>query len=214
MLTYIQTFFNYIVANISYSWVVFLMTIESSFIPFPSEAVIPPACYAAYEGDLNIIVVFLCATLGSLLGALVNYYLAKYLGRPIVYRFANSKLGKMCLLSEDKVRDAEDYFVKKGASSTLIGRLLPGIRQLISIPAGLSNMPIGKFVFYTTLGSGIWNAILCVLGYYLASKIPSSELASTVHKYSVEIGLAIFSIVIVYIVIKYAYKYFFGKMKS
>lgn len=184
------------------------MTVESSFIPFPSEAVIPPACYAAYEGNLNIFVVFLCATLGSLLGALANYYLAKYLGRPIVYRFAGSKIGRMCLLSEDKIRQAEDYFVKKGAMSTLIGRLLPGIRQLISIPSGLSNMPIGQFVFYTVLGSGIWNAILCVLGYYLASKIPSSELASTVHKYSIEIGVVIFVMVLVYVVGKYLYRYY------
>lgn len=213
MLNYIQSFFDYIVANISYSWVVVLMTIESSFIPFPSEAVIPPACYAAYEGDLNIFMVFLCATLGSLLGALVNYYLAKYLGRPIVYKFSNSKIGRMCLLSEDKIKQAEDYFVKKGAMSTLIGRLLPGIRQLISIPAGLANMPIGQFVFYTVLGSGIWNAILCILGYYLASKIPSSELAATVHKYSIELGVLIFVLVFLYIVGKYILAYYKKRKK-
>lgn len=182
------------------------MTIESSFIPFPSEAVIPPAAYAAYEGNLDIFLVAVCATIGSVLGALVNYYLAKYLGRPIVYRFADSKLGHLCLLSRDKVHKAELYFVRKGAASTLIGRLIPGIRQLISIPAGLANMPIMPFIAYTALGSGIWNAILCAMGYYLASQVPREQLVSVAGKYSTEIGIATVIALAVFLAVRFLIK--------
>jgi membrane protein DedA with SNARE-associated domain len=153
--------------NMNYGTITLLMTVESSFVPFPSEVVVPPAAYKASQEDsgLNIFLVVLFATLGAIIGSFINYFLALWLGRPIVHKFADSKLGRMCLLSGEKVQQAEDYFVKHGKSSTFIGRFIPGIRQLISIPAGLSKMPILPFVAFTALGAGIWNVVLAVLGY-------------------------------------------------
>ena len=134
----------------------------------------------------------LFATIGALLGALVNYYLALWLGRPIVYRFANSRAGHMCLLDEQKVKYAEEYFDKHGAMSTFFGRLVPAVRQLISLPAGLARMGILRFILFTTLGAGIWNSILAALGYYMAS-IPGlqteSDVMTAVKEYSSEIGI-------------------------
>lgn len=168
------------------------MAIESSFIPFPSEVVVPPAAYkAAVSGELNVFLVVLFATIGANIGALINYYLAKWLGRPIVYKFANSRIGHMCLIDEAKVQKAEQYFEKHGAVSTFIGRLIPAVRQLISIPAGLSQMKLSTFLIYTTLGAGIWNIILAAIGYYL-STVPGiqteEQLLAKVTEYSHEIG--------------------------
>jgi membrane protein DedA with SNARE-associated domain len=153
--------------NMNYGTVTLLMTIESSFIPFPSEVVVPPAAYKALEenSNMNIVLVVVFATLGAIIGALINYYLAKWLGRPIIYKFVETRFGKMCLLSKEKVEKAEQYFDKHGKSSTFIGRLVPGIRQLISIPAGLAKMNIVSFISFTALGAGIWNILLAVLGY-------------------------------------------------
>ncbi|MEE0689692.1 MAG: DedA family protein, partial [Bacteroidaceae bacterium] len=146
---------------------------------------VPPAAYlAAEKGELNVFLVIFFATVGAIIGALVNYALAYYLGRPIVYKFANSRLGHMCLIDQQKVEVAEAYFDRHGAMGTFIGRLVPAVRQLISIPAGLAKMNIGKFVFYTTLGAGLWNAILAAIGYYLASVVPYEQLESTVEEYS------------------------------
>lgn len=164
---FFHSLLDWYMANLNYFTVALLMTIESSFIPFPSEAVIPFAAYKAAQGNLNIFGVFLAGTVGALMGALINYYLAKYLGRPIVYKFAGSKLGRLLLLSEKKVEHAEDYFNRNGKSSTFIGRLVPAVRQLISIPAGLAEMNLRDFVIYTTAGAGIWNIILLVIGYFL-----------------------------------------------
>lgn len=168
------------------------MAIESSFIPFPSEVVVPPAAYkAAVSGEMNVFLVVLFATIGANIGALINYYLAKWLGRPIVYKFANSRIGHMCLIDEAKVQKAEQYFEKHGAVSTFIGRLIPAVRQLISIPAGLSQMKLSTFLIYTTLGAGIWNIILAAIGYYL-STVPGiqteEQLLAKVTEYSHEIG--------------------------
>lgn len=162
--------------NLNYVTVTMLMTLESSFIPFPSEVVVPPAAYQACNPDnealyvtdfplVNVLLVILVATLGALIGAFINYYLAYFLGRPIVYWFADSKVGHLCLLSSEKVKKAEDYFIEHGNSSTFIGRLVPGIRQLISIPAGLAKMKIAPFILYTLLGSASWNIILAIVGY-------------------------------------------------
>jgi Uncharacterized membrane-associated protein len=179
------------------------MTIESSFIPFPSEVVVPPAAYkAAVNDEMNVFLVVFFATLGANFGALINYYLAKYLGRPIVYKFANSRFGHMCLIDESKVVKAEQYFEKHGAISTFVGRLIPGIRQLISIPAGLAKMKLAPFLLYTTLGAGIWNMVLATIGYYLSS-VPGMEneemMMQTVTKYSKEIGYGIIIIVVLII---------------
>lgn len=164
---FVNTLLDWYMSNLNYFTITLLMTIESSFIPFPSEAVIPFAAYKAAQGNLNIFGVVLSGTAGALLGALVNYYLAKYLGRPLVYKLAGSKIGRFLLLSPQKVEHAERYFVRNGRSSTFIGRLVPAVRQLISIPAGLSEMNMRDFVIYTVAGAGIWNIILAVIGYYL-----------------------------------------------
>jgi len=153
--------------HMNYGTITLLMTIESSFIPFPSEIIVPPAAYKASQenSEMNIILVVVFATMGALLGSLFNYYLALWLGRPIIYRFAESRWGRMCMLSAEKVQKAETYFNKHGNSSTFIGRLIVGVRQLISIPAGLSRMSLVPFLAYTALGAVIWNIILAVLGY-------------------------------------------------
>ena len=185
-------FIQWCLAHLNYWTISLLMTIESSFIPFPSEVVVPPAAYKAAVGDsMNVYLVVLFATLGADLGALINYFLAKWLGRPIVYKFANSRFGHMCLIDEAKVQHAEEYFDKHGALSTFIGRLIPAVRQLISIPAGLAKMKLGTFLLYTTLGAGIWNSILAAIGYYL-STVPGIEteeqLLAKVTEYSHELG--------------------------
>ncbi len=161
--------------NMNYWSITALMTIESSFIPFPSEVVIPPAVYvASHENSdlnvsdsyfINVLLIILFGTIGALLGAIINYVLAIWLGRPIIYAFADSKIGHLCLLSSEKIQQAEDYFNQHGKVATFVGRLIPGIRQLVSIPAGLARMNFGIFLLYTFLGAGIWNIVLAVLGY-------------------------------------------------
>ena len=190
-------FIQDILHHLNYFWVTVLMAIESSFIPFPSEVVVPPAAYKAATGEMDLFLVILFATIGSDIGALVNYYLAKYLGRPIVYKFASSRLGRLCLLSPEKVEKAEGYFVKNGVTSTLVGRLVPGIRQLISIPAGLSGMPVGRFLLYTTIGAGAWNVVLALLGWFIGKTVPPELFAETIKSYSSAIGLGIVAVLIV-----------------
>lgn len=185
--------------NLNYGTVTLLMTIESSFIPFPSEVIVPPAAYQACNSDnealyktdskvVNVIFIILFATLGALAGALINYYLAFFLGRPIVYWFADSKVGHLLLLDSDKVKKAEDYFIENGNSSTLIGRLIPAIRQLISIPAGLAKMNIGKFILFTTLGASLWNTILAFLGYFAHGQ------KDLIGKYNSELKIALWGL--------------------
>lgn len=187
-------FIQWCLEHLNYWTITLLMAIESSFIPFPSEVVVPPAAWkaAAGSGGLNVWLVVIFATAGANIGALINYYLAKWLGRPIVYKFANSRFGHMCLIDEAKVRHAEEFFEKHGAVATFIGRLIPAVRQLISIPAGLARMKLTTFLLFTTLGAGIWNAVLAAIGYYL-SKVPGIEteeqLLEKVNEYSHEIGL-------------------------
>lgn len=192
-------------ANMNYASITGLMTIESSFIPFPSEVVIPPAAYIASkpESNLNIFLVVLFGTLGALIGAFINYFLALWLGRPIIYKFADSKLGHIFLLSSEKIQKAENYFNDHGKVSTFVGRLVPGIRQLISIPAGLARMNLLSFTLYTFLGAVIWNSILALLGYLAHGQ------ADLINRYSHELSLAILVIlvlVIVYFIIKYLRK--------
>lgn len=171
--------------NLNYGYITLFMAIESSFIPFPSEVVVPPAAYFAMHNDsLNIYLVTVFATLGALIGAYVNYFLAKWLGRPIVYAFARSRLGHIFLIDEQKVINAEQFFDKHGAVSTFIGRLLPAIRQLISIPAGLANMGLAKFTLFTTLGAGVWNIVLTLLGYWLSLWVPQEQLMSKIEHYN------------------------------
>lgn len=192
--------------HLNYWTVTFLMTIESSFIPFPSEIVIPPAAYhAAATGEMNIVMIILFSTIGACLGALINYFLALWIGKPLVYRFADSKLGHLCLLDVSKVKVAEEFFNRHGSVSTFVGRLVPVVRQLISIPAGLARINLAKFVVYTALGAGIWNTVLTILGYYLEKVVSEEDLIDTVTKYSHEIGYTILAIVVAvlaYLIIK------------
>lgn len=204
-----ESLIQFCLDHLNYWIVTLFMAIESSFIPFPSEAVVPPAAWkAAVSGEMNVVLVVLFATLGALIGAFINYYLAVWLGRPIVYKFANSRLGHMCLIDEAKVQHAENYFDKHGAVSTFVGRLVPAVRQLISIPAGLARMSLGRFVLYTSLGAGVWNAILAALGYYMAS-IPGLQteeaVMNKVKEYSSEIGI-VFIALAVFVVAYLAYK--------
>ena len=179
--------------NMNYGTINLLMTVESSFIPFPSEVVIPPAAYIASKENspLNIYLVVLFGTIGALLGAFINYFLALYLGRPILHAFADSRLGHLFLLSSEKIQKAEDYFQKHGKTSTFVGRLIPGIRQLISIPAGLAKMNLITFSIFTALGAGIWNIILALLGYLAHGQ------ADLIDKYSHEIGYVFMALVVV-----------------
>ena len=148
---------------------------------------------------VNVLLIVLFGTIGAMLGAIINYLLAMWLGRPIIYAFADSKVGHLCLLSSEKVKKAEDYFNEHGKVSTFVGRLIPGIRQLISIPAGLSKMHFGQFLLYTFLGAGIWNIVLALLGYIAHGQM------DLIHAYSHELSIAIMAllgIVVVYFVVK------------
>ena len=196
-----QFLINFVLSNLNYWWVFVFMAVESSFIPFPSEVVVPPAAFLAMTPDstLNILLVVLVATAGADLGALINYWLARWLGRPLVYRFADSRFGHICLIDRAKVEHAEAYFRDHGAASTFFGRLIPAVRQLISIPAGLSGMTMGKFLLYTTLGAGIWNSVLALLGWFIFKTFPVSstrEVADLAAKYSHEIGYVILGLAV------------------
>lgn len=196
-------------SNMNYTAVGALMTIESSFIPFPSEVVIPPAVYVACnpetKGGMKIWLIVLIGTLGAMLGAFINYFLSRWLGRPIIYAFADSRVGHLLRLSKEKIVKAEDYFNDHGNISTLVGRLIPVIRQLISIPAGLSKMNIGAFALYTFIGAAVWNCILALLG-YLAYQAADP---SIIERYSKEISVAIvviFAVVVAILILRAIFK--------
>lgn len=200
-------FIAWCLEHLNYWVIMLLMTIESSFVPFPSEIVVPPAAYlsAGEDARLNVFLVVLSASVGSILGALINYYLSVYLGRPLIYRLANSWVGRLCLIDEEKIQKAEAYFNNHGAVGTFVGRLIPGIRQLISIPAGLSRMDMKKFLVYTFLGATIWNIILAAIGYYLAGVVPYEQLDNYVDQYGHDIKmviLALLAIAVAYFVFK------------
>ncbi len=195
--------------NMDYGSITLLMTIESSFIPFPSEVVIPPAAYIASKPDshLNIFLVVLFGTLGALIGAYINYFLALWLGRPVMYKIADSKFGKILLLSSEKIKHAEKYFNDHGKVSTFVGRLIPGIRQLISLPAGLARMNFLSFTIYTILGAGLWNVILALMGYIAHGQ------ADLINLYSHELSIAIL-VIVGLVVVYYAVRFFLKKSKK
>lgn len=201
---------NFVDAHASYLFVFLLMAVESSFIPFPSEAVVPPAVYFMLGaiGTFNfgvVLLIVIVATAGALVGALVNYYLSLWLGRPIVYRFANSRAGHFFLVTEDKVKKSEAYFDKHGPIATFIGRLIPAVRQLISIPAGLARMNIVKFCTFTSLGAFVWNCILAGLGVWLFTAVDRQALYATVEKYNGYLtigGLCLLGACVLYMIYK------------
>lgn len=193
-----EELYLWIEANMSYSVITFFMAVESSFIPFPSEIIIIPAAYiAATNGSLSLPLIILYGTIGAILGALVNYGLAYWLGRPIIHKFADTKLSHMLLIDRPGVEKAENYFADHGAVGTFVGRLIPAIRQLISIPAGLAKMNILKFLFFTFLGAGIWNSILAVLGYTVGQTLGKEVLIEKVEQYSGYVKLGIAAVVAV-----------------
>jgi membrane protein DedA with SNARE-associated domain len=169
MLTDFFNFFLSITQGMGYFGVGLLMAIESSFIPMPSEIIVPPAAYLASQGKMDIWLVILAGVIGSVVGAIFNYVLAYYLGRPLIYKLASHKAAKWFLISPDSIVRAEKYFFENSVSATFIGRLVPVIRQLISLPAGFCKMPFLPFVFYTTLGSLLWVSILAALGYFIGA---------------------------------------------
>lgn len=194
--------FLWILDNLSYWVVALFMAIESSFIPFPSEVVVPPAAWKAMDPNsgMSFLLVIIFATVGADLGALINYYLAKWVGRPIIYRFADSRLGHMCLIDRKKVEVAEEYFRKHGAASTIFGRLVPAVRQLISIPAGLAGMHVGKFLLYTTIGAGVWNTVLATIGwgiYKYTDYKTTQDVYQQALKYSHELGYIILGLAVI-----------------
>lgn len=194
--------FLWILDNLNYWVVALFMAIESSFIPFPSEVVVPPAAWKAMDPNsgMSFLLVIVFATVGADLGALINYYLAKWVGRPIIYRFADSRLGHMCLIDRKKVEVAEEYFRKHGAASTIFGRLVPAVRQLISIPAGLAGMHVGKFLLYTTIGAGVWNTVLATIGwgiYKYTDYKTTQDVYQQALKYSHELGYIILGLAVI-----------------
>ncbi len=182
--------------HLNYGWIYFLMLLESTVIPVPSELVVAPAAFNAAEGTLNIWLVILFATIGADCGASINYAAGYYLGRPLIYKFANSKWGKLCLLNQKKVEQAEKYFDDNGAVATITGRLVVGIRHLISIPAGLARMNFWRFLLFTTIGAGIWNCILAALGWWMHSFVTREELNGKIEEYSDYIKITLIVLVI------------------
>lgn len=163
--TFVQFVLNS-VSDMGYWGIVLLMALESSFVPFPSEVVVPPAGYLASQGQMNIYYVVLSGIAGSIIGALVNYYLAVYMGRGLLYKY-----GKYLFMPPQKLDKMENYFSAHGEITTFAGRLVPVVRQYISFPAGLSRMNMPKFIFYTSLGAGIWVVILAYVGYTVGNNL-------------------------------------------
>ncbi len=169
LLQQIISFLLQTVGQMGYGGIILLMALESSFFPFPSEVIIPPAAYLASKGQFNLLGVIFCGILGSLLGAWFNYWLALRFGRPTLKKFLG-RYGKYFLLGEHTLRRVEIFFDQHGHISTFIGRLLPGIRQYISLPAGLARMHFLLFSLYTALGAGIWVCVLAFIGYFVGEK--------------------------------------------
>ena len=200
-----MNFITSLLSNLNYGTILFLMLLESTVVPVPSEFVVTPAAYHAASGQLDVWLVILFATIGADLGASINYFVALYVGRPVIYRFANSRWGKMCLLNQEKVEKSERYFDDHGIVATLTGRLIPGIRHLISLPAGLARMNYWKFLLYTTIGAGAWHTILAAMGWYLHAVVPEDQLESTIERYNHYIVIAIVALVVLavgYVVVK------------
>ena len=200
-----MNFITSLLGNLNYGTILFLMLLESTVIPVPSEFVVTPAAYHAAGGNLDVFLVILFATIGADMGATINYVVAYYVGRPVIYSFANSKWGKMCLLNQEKVEKSEKYFDDHGVAATLTGRFVPVIRHLISIPAGLARMNYGKFILFTTIGAGGWHSVLAAMGWYLHAIVPEDQLNEKISEYAEYIKIIILALVIaaiVYFVVK------------
>ena len=186
--------------NLNYPAIFVLMLLESTVVPVPSEFVVTPAAYHAAAGQLNVALIILFATLGADVGASINYFVAKYVGRPVIYRFANSRIGHLCLLNQEKVEKSERYFDRHGVAATLTGRFVPVIRHLISIPAGLARMNYWKFLLFTTIGAGGWHSVLAALGWYMHAIVPEDQLNDKISEYAEYIKLVIIGLVVIAVV--------------
>jgi len=200
-LSFVQHIENWYKANTNYYSITALMACESSILPVPSEMVIPPAVYVATDpkSNLSIFWIIIFGTIGALIGASFNYLMSMWLGRLVIYKFADSKVGKLFLLSSEKIQKAETYFNEHGKTSTFVGRFIPVIRHLISIPAGLAKMNYLNFITYTALGAGLWNCALALLGYFLG------ENSDLINKYSHELSfvfLGVGAILLVWLIAK------------
>lgn len=205
--------YQFILEHLNYGWIWFLMLLESTVIPIPSEFVVPPAAYFAAGGHLNVWLVILAATLGADCGATINYFAGRYLGRPIIYRFANSRLGHICLLNQQKVEQSEQYFNRHGVVATLTGRFIPVIRHLISIPAGMARMGYGKFILFTTIGAALWHCVLAALGWYMQAVVPQEQLYDSLQQYGHYIKYAIIGIVGI-VILFLAARHYWRKKKT
>lgn len=208
-----MSFITSMLGHLNYGTIFVLMLLESTVIPVPSELVVAPAAYHAAGGNLDMWLVILFSTLGADVGATINYLAGWYLGRPIIYKFANSKWGHLCLLNQEKVEKSERYFEKHGMVATITGRLLPGIRHLISIPAGLSRMNYWKFLLYTTIGAGAWHSILALLGHYMYAFVPEEQLNEKILEYGEYIKFGLIIIVII-VCLYFLLKWYIKKKKA
>lgn len=208
-----MSFITSMLGHLNYGTIFVLMLLESTVIPVPSELVVAPAAYHAAGGNLDMWLVILFSTLGADVGATINYLAGWYLGRPIIYKFANSKWGHLCLLNQEKVEKSERYFEKHGMVATITGRLLPGIRHLISIPAGLSRMNYWRFLLYTTIGAGAWHSILAILGHYMHAFVPEEQLNEKILEYGEYIKFGLIIIVII-VCLYFLLKWYIKKKKA
>lgn len=204
---------NALLDKLNYPTIFIAMLLESTVVPVPSELVVSPAAYHAAAGEMNVWLVILIATLGADCGATINYLAGYFLGRPIIYRFANSHIGHLCLLNQEKIEKSERYFNNHGAVATITGRLIIGIRHLISIPAGLARMNYWRFLLYTTIGAGAWHSILAALGWYLHTVVPEDQLNSTIEVYGSYIKWGIIALVAVAIIF-FTVRHFWKKHKE
>lgn len=195
--------------HMTYVVIALLMAIESSIVPLPSEVVVPPAAYFSLQAhsQLEIFMVMAIATVGAYLGSIVNYVLSMIIGRPLIYAFADSKIGHMFMLNSAKLKHAEDYFQRKGSIAIFLGRLLPAVRHLISIPAGMSKMNFLKFSIYTILGASVWNAVLSGLGYMLYLAVPDdAQLFDALEHYNEYLKIAGYGfilLIVAYLVVRH-----------
>ncbi len=182
-----------VVDKMGYLGIVAAMFLESSFFPFPSELILPPAGYLASQGKMELWAVVLLGTLGSILGAGFNYWISLALGRPLILR-----LGRYLGLTERAYLRAEEFFRRHGEISTFVGRLIPGLRQYISLPAGLAHMSIPRFIGFTGLGAGIWASVLSLVGYFIGNN--QELVAKSLHRVTIYMGIGVAVLVIAYLI--------------
>ena len=204
MIEFIRSLTDWYFNNLNYVTVFLLMVLESTFLPLPSEFILPPAAFKAAAGsDLNIVLVILVGTMGSMVGSSINYFLAAGLGRPAVHALSRTRLAHMLFVHERSVVHAENFFNRYGRSATFFGRLIPAVRHLLSIAAGLARMPLGRFWLYTALGAGLWATVLGSLSYSLVLIYGTKNVQDIFDRYFKEIswGLVALGLILVAVLV-------------